>query len=406
MTKRKPVSGDEGSFIESETGFLCSSEPEDSDSECEELEDFETSPVRKSLNAKKDINSEVKLINGELVNNTKKPYKCSFEGCDAAYSKPIRLEYHRMVHTGERPYECPEPGCGKTYRRPHNLKVHAIKHGQDPRPIKCPFDGCDKAYQYQHSLDRHTKTHEYGKPFKCTFEECSEAFTKQNQLREHITLHTGQKPFLCEHSGCTKSYNRKQHLIVHQRSSHSVVPRYRCAYENCELEFIKFPELQTHLRNDHEPIKTCSICSKNFTQTSGLRNHMRVHDPNRLLLPCEWEGCDGYFHSKKNLNEHVKRRHLHIQRFECDWLECEQKFTSKQELQKHKKARHEQPEKKRRKINDSIKEASVIELFTGGNYDNSGRKIRCMVEGCLFMFKRNYDLQRHLRSKHSDQTFE
>ncbi|CAG8598412.1 13264_t:CDS:2 [Ambispora leptoticha] len=413
MTKRKALSGDESSYIESETASADSSEIEVFTSEDDGRKDFETNPSVTFSSTQKEIHSQVKLINGELVKNTKKPYKCFFEGCDAAYSKPIRLEYHLMVHTGERPYECPEPGCGKTYRRPHNLKVHAIKHSQDPRPIKCPFDGCEKAYQYQHSLDRHIKTHEYGKPFKCTFELCSEAFVKPNQLREHITMHTGKKPFLCEHPGCNKSYNKKQHLTQHQRSSHNVVPRYRCAYESCELEFIKLPELQAHLRNDHEPIKTCSICSKNFTQPRGLRNHMRVHDPNRLLFPCEWEGHKypiTLFASKKlqkkNLNDHVKRRHLHIQRFECDWPECEQKFTSKQELQKHKTKRHEQPEKKRRKINDSIKEASVTELFTGGNYDNSGRKIRCTFEDCMFLFKRNYDLQRHLRSKHSGQTSE
>lgn len=41
------------------------------------------------------------LVNGVLVEKTKKRYKCTFSSCDKAYTKPSRLAEHERSHTGE-----------------------------------------------------------------------------------------------------------------------------------------------------------------------------------------------------------------------------------------------------------------------------------------------------------------
>ncbi len=41
------------------------------------------------------------LVNGVLVEKTKKRYKCTFSSCDKAYTKPSRLVEHERSHTGE-----------------------------------------------------------------------------------------------------------------------------------------------------------------------------------------------------------------------------------------------------------------------------------------------------------------
>lgn len=41
------------------------------------------------------------IINGKLVENTKKKYRCTYQGCTKAYTKPTRLQEHERSHTGE-----------------------------------------------------------------------------------------------------------------------------------------------------------------------------------------------------------------------------------------------------------------------------------------------------------------
>jgi hypothetical protein len=41
------------------------------------------------------------IVNGKLVENTKKRYRCTYQGCSKAYTKPSRLEEHERSHTGE-----------------------------------------------------------------------------------------------------------------------------------------------------------------------------------------------------------------------------------------------------------------------------------------------------------------
>src|SRR5882762_4859297 len=44
------------------------------------------------------------IVNGKLVVNTKKKYRCTYQGCTKAYTKPSRLEEHERSHTGDVSY--------------------------------------------------------------------------------------------------------------------------------------------------------------------------------------------------------------------------------------------------------------------------------------------------------------
>lgn len=41
------------------------------------------------------------IVNGQLLRNPKRIYKCTFDSCDKSYAKPSRLEEHERSHTGD-----------------------------------------------------------------------------------------------------------------------------------------------------------------------------------------------------------------------------------------------------------------------------------------------------------------
>lgn len=48
----------------------------------------------------------------------------------------------------------------------------------------------------------------------------------------------------------------------------------------------------------------CEVCEKAFTESSTLRKHMLVHNPNPPQFQCD--ECSRTFSRKINLNEHMK----------------------------------------------------------------------------------------------------
>lgn len=66
--------------------------------------DNEIEPAVKRRKLQKSPSNALTLVNGELVSTKSirsKRYRCTFKGCDKAYTKPSRLQEHERSHTGE-----------------------------------------------------------------------------------------------------------------------------------------------------------------------------------------------------------------------------------------------------------------------------------------------------------------
>ncbi|KAJ1937545.1 transcriptional repressor, partial [Linderina pennispora] len=73
----------------------------------------------------------------------KRKYRCSFPGCEKAFTTSGHLSRHYRIHTGEKNYHCLYPGCTSRFSRQDNMMQHYRTH-LSPRsrrnrgPLKAP----------------------------------------------------------------------------------------------------------------------------------------------------------------------------------------------------------------------------------------------------------------------------
>ncbi|KAI0079577.1 hypothetical protein K474DRAFT_1658926 [Panus rudis PR-1116 ss-1] len=412
--------------------------------------------------ADKDVASSSRDCLDERVReSTDRRYKCSYNGCTKAYSKPSRLVEHERAHTGERPYVCSV--CNKSYLRESHLQAHARSHKPNSaRPFLCEEEGCGKRFWTSQHLRAHIILHKGEKPFKCTVHGCDLAFLKHHQLREHIcTAHAppGTKPYRCEHTGCTKSFATNQKLRAHVKTHDE--KRYTCVHSNCQgtsaAYFPTWTALQHHMRTTHPPTCPHASCNgKTFTAQKGLRAHLKLHGQRDLEAElqaedssseneeqltkrrrggevgrdflCDVPGCGKDFKSKKALGSHHKVSHLGRRDFVCPHETCGRAFGYKHLLQRHLVKLHPEETPTVTVVpsqENALQSSSMqIDSITGVVYaSNSKRRLenekslQCpypdlntLTAGapsawtsgtqCVYVFSRAYDLRRHLKASH------
>ncbi|RMB90554.1 hypothetical protein DUI87_33016 [Hirundo rustica rustica] len=87
-----------------------------------------------------------------------KPHKCTFEGCNKAYSRLENLKTHLRSHTGEKPYVCEHEGCNKAFSNASDRAKHQNRTHSNEKPYVCKIPGCTKRYTDPSSLRKHVKT--------------------------------------------------------------------------------------------------------------------------------------------------------------------------------------------------------------------------------------------------------
>ncbi|XP_070295018.1 zinc finger protein GLI1-like [Salvelinus sp. IW2-2015] len=146
-------------------------------------------------------------INNEHIHGEKKEFVCHWQECSRE-QRPFKAQYmlvvHMRRHTGEKPHKCTFEGCNKAYSRLENLKTHLRSHTGE-KPYVCEHEGCNKAFSNASDRAKHqNRTHSNEKPYVCKISGCTKRYTDPSSLRKHVkTVHGPEAHITKKHRGDT-----------------------------------------------------------------------------------------------------------------------------------------------------------------------------------------------------------
>jgi general transcription factor IIIA len=391
-----------------------------------------------------------------------KTLKCTFAGCTKSFNRPVRLATHLRSHNNERTFVCTYDGCDKSYFDQKHLKQHIKGSHTHERSYECNWEGCTKSFLTNTRLKRHIQTHEGHNRFRCNeFPPCNQTFRKHQTLQRHIRSdHLQLSPFPCTYidpitsKRCDAGFDGSVALRKHEDRVHSLpgffcptctLPDVNADGSAIHLGFTTVTKLQTHIKKEHA---NCPFCERKCSSQRELQKHVEIQHSGSTLedrkkVPCTFEGCDKTFTKKYNRDVHIRTQH-EGSRFICGTFDvskvsefaafnsadaCGKDFVSKANLEDHIRTAHlglpsrinanrknsapnsedelsdddldDQPKPKTRKAKGKRAEPSAIDELLGFSYANDSRRdIPCLITSCPHLFIRDYDLQKHMRTKH------
>ena len=201
---------------------------------------------------------------------------------------------------------------------------------------------CEKAFASDHKLKLHIFTHTGEKPFKCQQEKCNKAFTSKFKLMRHELVHKPTRAHECPY--CDKCFNRKDHLKNHLRIHDPNKKTWKC--EKCDREYNSTFTYKTHMgfHAAEDGDLQCKVCNKEFENKEKLIFHLKIHTGARSVKGIMEKKetcpyCDKRFFTKKDV-----KRHLVVHTRNRDFLcqVCPQRFGRRDHLMRHLRKSHPQ----------------------------------------------------------------
>lgn len=171
--------------------------------------------------------------------------------------------------------------------------------------------------------------------FRCKYENCGKAFSSKFKQIRHELIHCGDKQHACPY--CQKTFSRKDHLKNHLRVHDPNKELHRC--DKCLKEYASPFAFKTHLafHAAEEGELICGVCKEEFTEKEKLLKHLKVHAGARSVKDAAEKNqrcllCEKLFFTKKDVKRHMVV-HTKDRDFLCQF--CPQRFGRRDHLVRH-----------------------------------------------------------------------
>lgn len=228
---------------------------------------------------------------------------------------------------------------GKGQPRDGNATQHPTSFGYENFEINGQQKRRSRRGQLQKNEDNDDKP-ESTKSFMCMQPGCPRTFSSRFKLVRHILIHSGERPFQC--SSCGRRFHRKDHLKNHLQVHNPNKILHAC--ELCQKTYSSLLSYRKHiaLHAAESGDLVCKLCGKMLQDREGIMHHLKVHTGSRTLRgPSErkfpCDLCDRSFFTKKDVKRHLVV-HTGDRLFSCQY--CAQRFGRKDHLVRHTKKSH------------------------------------------------------------------
>lgn len=189
--------------------------------------------------------------------------------------------------------------------------------------------------------DLHSQRHHgHEKLFFCTETGCGRAFSSKFKMMRHMLIHSGERQFQC--SLCDRCFHRKDHLKNHLQVHNPNKVIHTC--NHCGKRYSSLLSYRKHLalHAAESGDLSCKLCGKIFEGKEQIMYHLKVHSGSRALKgPSErkykCDQCDRCFFTRKDVKRHMVV-HTGVRNFFCQF--CPQRFGRKDHLVRHIKKSH------------------------------------------------------------------
>ncbi|EDV93194.1 zinc finger and SCAN domain-containing protein 31 [Drosophila grimshawi] len=267
--------------LETEHDFI-----EKNNSDCEEVEEFQTVGLELDIENEIIINEEVPEADMDEDDDDEDDVKQTVDELEMfkEEDKDVLSDFEDQINgtieylisdaedqdsSGDYTVNIQCPSCPEQFSSRRSYNAHT-KREHFPGYV---CDQCGKTLQSYSGFIGHLQNHEPVKQFECPH--CGERFSRKFRLKHHMAWHTGETPYQCE--VCSKRFVHKVALYKHKMIHDTDSKRLEC--QVCGFKTRTKAHLERHTRS-HTGAKpfACPVCNKRFSQMYNMKAHLREHE--------------------------------------------------------------------------------------------------------------------------------